>query len=99
MFIPKSFQPSQQSSIIEMVQQYPLATIITIIDDVPVASHVPVRPIPVWTSSTIMSAPVSSQRSLIALKYSAGLCGENTVKKFSFLSDSNYAEIEKVIYG
>lgn len=42
MFIPTSFQPLQYSSIIEMVQQYPLATIITIIDDPPVASHVPV---------------------------------------------------------
>lgn len=42
MFIPKSFQPSQHASIIEMIQQYPLATIITIIDGAPVASHVPV---------------------------------------------------------
>ncbi len=42
MFIPTSFQPSQHASIIEMIQQYPLATIITIIDGVPVASHVPV---------------------------------------------------------
>lgn len=42
MFIPRSFSQTDQSAIVDLIKNHPLATIVTSANGVPVASHVPV---------------------------------------------------------